>query len=226
MMFPWNDKEGFRHWIMESSLNLKRTQLLSMINYPTDEDSLIVDIGCNIGYLTRPLSLRAETLGFDIDRKMLSSTKFYNRDLDFVCCDICHLPLKNSSVNLAVCCSVLEHVEKLTEAVKEIKRILRKGGTLAAGYPIETKLLEFAVRLLWKAQSHVWDQKNILKRKDRLEDPEAHKSSFIDIRKMLKRNFSIIKRQKIPNRYFPDPLSIYENVILVRNEEVRRKKSD
>ena len=226
MMFPWNDKEGFRHWLMDSFLNFKRSQLLSMINNPTDKNSLIVDIGCNIGYLTRPLSLRAETVGLDVDRKMLSSTKFYNRDLAFICCDICHLPLKISSVDLAVCCSVFEHVEKLPEALEEIKLILKKRGRLAAGYPIETKLLEYVMRTLWRSQSHVWDQKNILKHKDRLEDPEAHKSSFVDIRKALKRNFSIVERWKMPNSHFPDPLSIYENVLLITRIEDRTKRTD
>lgn len=217
-MLPWNDRKGFRHWILSSALNFRQLQLLSMIDYSTDKNSLAVDIGCNVGYLTRPLFSRTYTVGLDVDKNVLSSTKACNRDIDFICCDLCHLPLKKSSVNLVVCASVFEHVEKLSEALNEIKIVLKKEGKLAAGYPIETRLLDYIMKSFWRSESQVWDQGNIVKHKDRLKNPHTHKSSYKDIRRNIEKNFLILKKQKMPRNYFPDSLSIYENIILMRRE--------
>lgn len=189
-----------------------------MIDFAMAEKALIVDMGCSIGYLTRPLSLRAQTVGLDIDKRQLQYAKASYRDIDFVCCDLCHLPLKNDSVNLAVCVSVFEHIENLCEAVKEIKSVLKKGGKLGVGYPIETRFIELIIKSFWRFQSHVWDQSNITKHKERLTDPHVHKQLFPSIRRILRADFTCLKQQKIPNKYIPDSLSIYENVILVRNE--------
>ena len=218
-MFPWNDKKGFRHWILSSLLSARWSQLLDMIECPSDRDSLIVDIGCNIGWLTQPLSLRAKTVGLDIDKKILSATKACKRDLELVCCDLCYLPLRNSSVDIAVCASVFEHVENLSKAIEEITLILKKKGKLAAGYPIETKLLEFIIKSFYKSEFMVWDQTNISKKRYRTKNPHTHKQSFSEIRRLLRRNFSTLKIRKMPIGFLPDFLSIYENVILLKIEK-------
>jgi ubiquinone/menaquinone biosynthesis C-methylase UbiE len=220
----WNDKKGFRHWILSSLLQARRSQLLSMIGYPSNKRSLIVDVGCNIGYLTRPLSLRAITIGLDMDKGMLSSAKAVYRNLNLICCDLCHLPLRTSSVDIAVCASVFEHIDNLYEALEEIKLVLKKEGELAAGYPIETQLLEFIIKSLWKSESHVWDQSNIKKHNKHLKNPHTHKIGFLHIRKMLGKDFSIVKREKMPKNWFPDFLSIYENVVLVRNGQAKHQR--
>ena len=212
-MLPWDDKKGFRHWLLSSLLNLRWAQLLDMINFPLIETSLILDLGCNVGYLTRPLSLRAKTIGLDIDKSQLCYAKECYNDIEFICCDLCHLPLKSASVDVAVCGSVFEHIENLGKAIKEIETVLKKEGRLAVGYPIETKLLELIIKSFWRDQGQVWDQSNISKHKERLTNPDVHKQDFTSIRKLLKQDFGTLKRQKIPINYFPDFLSIYENVI-------------
>ena len=213
-MLPWNDKKGVRHFILSSLLSARWSQLLGMINYPVDKDSRIVDLGCNIGWLTESLSLRAKTVGLDIDREILSSAKAVKRNLEFICCDICHLPLRSSSFTIVVAGSVFEHIEKLPEAIEEIKRILKNEGELAAGYPIETKLLEYIIKSFYKSESQVWDQSNIRNHNAGLDTPHTHKKGFSEIRKLLRKDFYVLKRQKMPKNYFPDSLSIYENNIL------------
>lgn len=49
--------------------------------------------------------------------------------------DIHNIPLKDESIDAIICSSVLEHVENPIVAVKEMYRILKKGGKLFAHIP-------------------------------------------------------------------------------------------
>ena len=198
-------------------MSLTRTNLLNMIDLHIDEKSLIVDMGCNIGYITRTVSLRANAIGLDIDKYELRWAKKCNRKIDFVCCDLCHLPLRNDSVDIATCASVFEHIENLSQALKEIKFVLKKNGKLVAGYPIETRLLEIVIKLFLRSESQVWSQHEVTKSKEHISDPHVHKQNFLDIRKMLRKHFIPLKSRKIPQNFLPDLFSIYENVLLERN---------
>ena len=215
--FETDKKWAFRSWILSSLLSLTRTHLLNMINLHIDEDSLIVDMGCNIGYITRTIALRTNAIGLDIDKHELRWAKKCNKRIDFVCCDLCYLPLRNDSVNIAVCGSVFEHIENLSQALKEIHLVLKRNGKLAAGYPIETRLLELVIKLFLRSESHVWSQHEVTKNKEHITNPHIHRQNFLDIRKMLRTHFSLLKRRKIPQNFFPDLLSIYENVLLIKN---------
>ncbi|MBU1176931.1 class I SAM-dependent methyltransferase [Patescibacteria group bacterium] len=57
--------------------------------------------------------------------KTLDSEKKYNPD---IVGDVCDMSLKDESVDAIICKAVLEHVSEPQKAVKEIYRILRKGG--------------------------------------------------------------------------------------------------
>ena len=191
-----------------------------MIDFPADEESVIVDIGCNVGHVTRSLSLRAKTIGLEIDKDKLHWAKKCNKHIDFVCCDICHLPLIKTSVKVVVCSSVLEHIENLQKALEEIAFVLQESGEIVAGYPIETRLLEFCVKSFcrWASTDSTWDVHAITKRKGLLRSPHTHKQTFLDIRKMLRKDFLLLKKRKIPLNWFPDLLSIYEISVLLKKQ--------
>lgn len=210
-------RRGIRNRILSFLLSLTRTQLLDMIDFPIDNDDFtVVDLGCNIGYITRPLSSKYETIGMDIDKEKVRWAKKFNRQVDFICCDACHLPLRNASIDIVVGASVLEHIENLSEVLREIKIVLKNQGKLVAGYPLESRFLEVIFQTFWKSESRVWNQSKVMKIEDCLEDPHIHKQNFSDIRTMLGKDFSLLKRQKIPYNYFPDLLSIYENTVLLK----------
>lgn len=218
----YKTRDRFRYWVLSFFLSLTRTKLLDMIDWKVDQESPIVDMGCNVGFVTRALSLRVRTIGLDVDRDAVRGAKKANKHIEFICCDLCQLPLRYASVNIVVCASVFEHIENLERALGEIKFVLKKGGNLVAGYPIETRFLEFIFRSFYRAEAHIWNQSNMVKHEERLRDPSTHKQNFSEIRKMLCRYFSLLKRRKIPRNFFPDSLSIYENVILVKNEHGAR----
>ena len=209
----WDNKRGFRHWILSSLLRLKWSHLLNMIDPYISRTSVVVDMGCGIGYLTRPLSLRAETIGLDIDKESIRFAKSRYREIDFVCCDLCNLPLRPSSVNIVVCASVLEHLESLESAIEEISSVTASKGKLGIGYPIETKWLEVIIKSFWKSSAQVWDQSRISEKKEKSRNPHVHKQSYLSIRELLELTFYPIKCRKMPVTPFPDSLAIYENVI-------------
>ena len=213
-------EKGFRNWVLTSILNINRKHLINMIDFPVDEDSLILDIGCNVGSVTRHLSLRAKTIGLEIDKDQVRWAKKCNKHIDFVCCDISHLPLIKSSVNVVVCSSVLEHIKNLDEALEEIAFVLKDSGEIVAGYPIETRMLEFLVKSFCRSVSadSTWGVHDITSRKELLKSPHTHKQTFAAIREILGKDFSLLKKWKMPLTSFPDLISIYEISLLVKKQ--------
>lgn len=191
-------------------LSLSRTRLLNMIDFPATEKFLIVDMGCSSGTLTRVLSLKAPTIGLDIDKNALVWVKRHVKHIDFVCADLCHLPFRDDSVDVAVCASVLEHVKNLEEATKQIEFVLKKDGILVAGYPIETKLLKAVIELISRKSVSVWDPRRVMRNEDFGAYPHTHKQKFPTIRDTLRKYFSLLKKEKMPSTCLPDFLSIYE----------------
>ena len=54
--------------------------------------------------------------------------------------DVCHLPLNDNSFDLIFCNHVLEHIEEDAKAMKELFRVLKRGGTAILQVPINEKL--------------------------------------------------------------------------------------
>ena len=96
-----------------------------------------------------------------------------------------------------------------------------KNGKLAAGYPIETRLIELIIKLFLSSESHVWSQQEETKNEEQLNDPHIHRQNFLEIRKHLRKHFVTLKKLKIPLNFFPDLFSIYENVLLVKDGNER-----
>jgi ubiquinone/menaquinone biosynthesis C-methylase UbiE len=97
------------------------------------------------------------------------------------------MPLKSNSVDFVVCSEVIEHAPRVDVALKELKRVLKKGGTIIVTFPNESsreKIYPFA-RLLGmntKVVRHV----------------TLFSYSKDEIRKKLKKLFRIKKEYSIP----------------------------
>jgi SAM-dependent methyltransferase len=59
--------------------------------------------------------------------------------LDYVS-DITAIPVQDESFDAAICTEVLEHVPEPTQAIREISRILKRGGRLALTAPLGSRL--------------------------------------------------------------------------------------
>jgi SAM-dependent methyltransferase len=97
---------------------------------------IVLDIGGGrdtgfIRYL--PRGYEATIIGIDIQQSQLSA----NTDLDFgIVADTCvGLPLEGQSVDVAVTCSLLEHLSDPRVAIREIGRVLRPNGICIHVFP-------------------------------------------------------------------------------------------
>jgi ubiquinone/menaquinone biosynthesis C-methylase UbiE len=193
-------------------LSKTRTCLLNMLSSSANNKPLIADIGCGRGHLSRSLSLMAKTIALDVDKLSLLRAKKSAKQVDFICADICHLPLKANSVDVAVVASVFEYIEKLEEAIGETKDVIKKGGILIAGYPVETAFLKIAIEMVDRNAVKIWDPHRIMEDGEVRKDYHTHKQKCQNIRDSLGENFCFICKEKIPSKYLPDLLSIYECV--------------
>ena len=62
--------------------------------------------------------------------------------LAMVKADICTLPFEDNSYDLILCNHVLEHISDDTQAMRELFRVLKKGGSLIAQVPLDEDLVE------------------------------------------------------------------------------------
>ncbi|XP_074599247.1 tRNA (carboxymethyluridine(34)-5-O)-methyltransferase alkbh8-like [Brevipalpus obovatus] len=108
--------------------------------------SILVDIGCGNGKYFTGISRHVLQLGCDTSVELLEicrkrdsgsltnsgdceQTNYYN---EVVASNVLSLPLRNGSVDHCICIAVLHHLaspERRLEALREIFRILRPGGT-------------------------------------------------------------------------------------------------
>jgi SAM-dependent methyltransferase len=96
----------------------------------------LLEIGCSTGYLTGRFVGRAERVfGLDINLPALRSARRRHHRVPVVCSDVEQLPFADASFDAIVMLEVLEHTRRDTEALAEVRRVLRIGGTLILSTP-------------------------------------------------------------------------------------------
>lgn len=127
--------EGYRHWAETYD---SRANPLLHVEEPATlqaiEDlpvGLTVDVACGTGRLThRLLELGHNVLAMDASVSMLEKCRARLPAAQLCRCDLLRLPLRDGSVDAAVCGLALTHFESLREPIAELSRILRPGGRL------------------------------------------------------------------------------------------------
>jgi ArsR family transcriptional regulator len=93
---------------------------------------VVADLGCGTGNASELLApLVKRVIAVDQSGPMLSAAKRRLggvKNVEFVEGELTKLPLKDASVDVAVCVLVLHHVEKPGDALAEMRRIVRPGG--------------------------------------------------------------------------------------------------
>lgn len=99
----------------------------------------ILDIGCAFGWFEKiALENNAkEVIGIEPEAKTLLAAKKDVPKAQFLTASVFKLPFVNDSFDAVVMIDVLEHLPKKSEekALLEIKRVLKKGGTLTISVP-------------------------------------------------------------------------------------------
>ena len=102
--------------------------------------NLVLEAGCGVGAQTKIIAAKNPDSNFiSIDlsedsiceaKEMIKSLALTNVDLRQA--DIYRLPFDDSTFDSMIVCFVLEHLLNPIEALKELKRVLKKGGTMIA----------------------------------------------------------------------------------------------
>jgi ubiquinone/menaquinone biosynthesis C-methylase UbiE len=104
------------------------------------KDSLVLEAGCGVGAQTKIIATKNPDSNFiSVDlsedsireaKEMIKSLGINNVELKQA--DIYNLPFKDETFDSVIICFVLEHLQNPVQALKETKRVLKKGGTLIA----------------------------------------------------------------------------------------------
>jgi ubiquinone/menaquinone biosynthesis C-methylase UbiE len=103
-------------------------------------DMRVLDAGCGTGAITRKIASKvfpAETFGIDIDPLFIDKAKRTaldegTKNIRFELGNIDNLAYDDGFFDLSYCRLVLMHVKNPVNTIAELKRVTRKGGTVAA----------------------------------------------------------------------------------------------
>jgi O-antigen biosynthesis protein len=100
--------------------------------------AVVLDAGCGTGYGTAILAEAGpeRLLAVDVAEDAVAVTREATGDrAETSVADITALPFEDSSVDLAVCFEVIEHLERRDAAIRELARVLRPDGVLLISSP-------------------------------------------------------------------------------------------
>jgi 2-polyprenyl-3-methyl-5-hydroxy-6-metoxy-1,4-benzoquinol methylase len=90
----------------------------------------VLDVGCNNGYGTAIVARNAErAVGIDLSPKAIDVARRTHPSVEFVQLTDTALPFADQSFDVVTAFQVIEHVEDTGPFLREIKRVLRPGGS-------------------------------------------------------------------------------------------------
>jgi len=102
--------------------------------------SLVLEAGCGVGAQTKIIATKNPDSNFvsvDLSADSIEEAKEMIHSLDIsnvelMQADIYELPFKDETFDSVIVCFVLEHLHNSIQALKELKRVLKRGGTMIA----------------------------------------------------------------------------------------------
>jgi methionine biosynthesis protein MetW len=150
----------------------------------------ILDIGCGNGDLARMLTDKEiEVYGIDISSKAVSKTKkfmtkFYELDLNED-----NLPFKNQTLDIVIASEIIEHLFAPEKLLKEIHRVLKKGGLAVITTP---NFLYWGNRLKFLEGWFDYEKTGIF------DESHVHFFTYSSLKKEIKNSgFKIIKENHV-----------------------------
>ncbi len=118
----------------------KSTSDLIEIYGKNQKNLKILDVGVGLGRLLSGFS-QFDCYGIDIVMPNLEHTK--DKSIEVALSKVEDMPYVDNFFDMIVCTDVLEHVIDLNIAIKQIKRVLRPGGTLIVRVPYRENLIPY-----------------------------------------------------------------------------------
>jgi SAM-dependent methyltransferase len=124
------------------------------------EGIAVREVGCKFAILRDLLNRFSGTANYaavDIDKATLEKIPGYNQS-QFLCHNVNYgIPFDNSSADYIFCLEVLEHLENATAFMREVKRVLKPGGSLILSVPNPYCWMELLgnIRLMPDGEGHI-----------------------------------------------------------------------
>lgn len=151
---PQEDADKWNRMYSKSTYNIEdeffRLRRDFTLNYVIENytlDDTVCDLGCGAGPVISELVQRGfNAIGFDYSGDMLENAArriahVAGHGRPLARCDIQALPLRDESLDCAVCLGVISYVEHYENIIKEIRRVLKPDGTAIISYRNEKNLL-------------------------------------------------------------------------------------
>tara|TARA_B100000579_G_C22677434_1_gene778623 strand:+ start:124 stop:849 length:726 start_codon:yes stop_codon:yes gene_type:complete len=139
----------------------RRLLFLYFLKKKVSKNSRILDLGCSTGNNLKMLKLNGykNFEGVDSNKIAIDSCK-RNGFKKVRKADLCKLPFRKSSTDFILATDVIEHIDNDVEAVKEIKRILKKNHHAIITVP--------AFNFLWSNHDEIAEHKRRYTKKELL----------------------------------------------------------
>jgi glycosyltransferase involved in cell wall biosynthesis/ubiquinone/menaquinone biosynthesis C-methylase UbiE len=130
----WSDKYKLRNKHF-----LRRMENVHQLMDDLEEDSLVLDVGCATGEIIHSINRRynCRSLGIDLSPKMVEHCrgKYQEEDLEFQEGDILNLNFPEDSFDTVLSLSVIEWLDDLEDAIREVSKVLKKNGQWIVSIP-------------------------------------------------------------------------------------------
>lgn len=126
LLKPLSNTPFHPQWLFTQGINKTAEHLKSVGN-----DKTVLDVGCFNKWPRQLLPKNCHYVGLDYFE---TATAWYGSVPD-VFGDACHLPIQNSAIDVVLLLDVLEHLPSTEDALCEISRVLRPGGSLIVQIP-------------------------------------------------------------------------------------------
>ncbi|HEV2139257.1 MAG TPA: class I SAM-dependent methyltransferase [Nitrososphaerales archaeon] len=101
---------------------------------PDWENARLLDVGVGDGYTIRLVKPEGPVCGIDIDPSMKEIATA--KGVDFRSGSAYSIPFPDESFEIVTCVEVIEHLERPGEALAELRRVLKVGGSLVLTTPV------------------------------------------------------------------------------------------
>lgn len=194
---------GIKNNIFQAYWHKKRFKLLKQLT--KNINGKILDLGCHGGTLTSVIAETAKNskvYGLDISENAILYAKQRHPNINFQVCDLSKgIPYENKTFDAITCFDILEHLSDPPKIIDEIKRVLKKDGSLIVEIPNETLLFKLIWVIWTNWTGKVWknahvhsfkpnDLKNLLEKKGfvKIKEKKIHFQMLWVIEYKLKKN--------------------------------------